>query len=97
MGWFKRSSTQLSALCYHWNKTTVKHDQPNVSLRNGSNAKGMKGLYQRHGFIYRYRQRHRFCTIQQYVQCNPMVTFIHNDKKIKGAAHKNVDVDGTCK
>ena len=27
----------------------------------------------------------------------PMVLFIYNVKKIKGAAHKNDDVDGTCK
>ena len=26
-----------------------------------------------------------------------MVLFTHNIKKIKGAAHKNCDVDGTCK
>ena len=26
-----------------------------------------------------------------------MVLFTHNPKKIKGAAQKNVDIDGTCK
>ena len=28
---------------------------------------------------------------------DPMVLFTHNVKKIKGAAHKNGDVDGRCK
>ena len=35
--------------------------------------------------------------VQKWVQCNPMVLFRLDVKKIKGAAHKNSDVDGVCK
>ena len=33
----------------------------------------------------------------EWVHCSHIVLFICNVKKIKGAAHKNSDVDGTCK
>ena len=38
-----------------------------------------------------------FCTVQKWVQCNRMVLFTHTIKKIKDAAYKNSDIDGTCK
>ena len=33
----------------------------------------------------------------KWVQCNPNVLFTHSVKNIKGAAHKNSDVEGMCK
>ena len=36
----------------------------------------------------RYRKRHRFCTVYNWVQGSPM---------IKGVTHRNCDVDGICK
>ena len=38
-----------------------------------------------------------FCTVSKWVQCISMALFTHNAWKIKGAAHKNGEVDGTCK
>ena len=38
-----------------------------------------------------------FCTIKNWIQCIPMALFTHIVKKIKGAVHKNGDVDDTCK
>ena len=38
-----------------------------------------------------------FRTILKLVQFIPTVLFTHNVKKIKGAAHKNGDIDDMCK
>ena len=38
-----------------------------------------------------------FRTVSYWVQYSPMVLFARSIKKIKGAAHKNGAVDGTCK
>ena len=38
-------------------------------------------------------QRHRFMS---HLKMGSM-PFIHHDKKIKGVAHKNGDIHGTCK
>ena len=38
-----------------------------------------------------------FVPFKNWIQCNPMAPFTQDIKKIKGAAHKNGDIDATCK
>ena len=49
------------------------------------------------GFIYTYRQHLFSIPIKNEIKSSLMMMFTCGIKKIKGAAHKNGDVDGMCK